>query len=161
MAPGEVHPNVTPLAFLLGTWRGTGRGRYPTIEPFGFAEEIVIEHVGDPFLLYRQSSWAEDGVPLHFERGFLRMGATADEVELCLAHPLGLTEVSHGHLEGTTIRCTTDGGGAVGRSRTGSDVTSLTRRYRVDGDRLRYELDMGTERTSETMHTGSDLRRTA
>ena len=157
-----MHRDVEPLAFLLGTWRGEGRGRYPTIEPFAYREEIVIENVGDPFLLYRQSSWAlSDGAPLHFERGFLRPGAATGEVELCFAHPLGLTEVAHGRLEGTTLEVSTTDGGSVGRTRSGSDVTTLTRRYVADGDALSYALDMGTERTASVLHTASQLRRDA
>ena len=41
MAP-ELHPEVAHLAFLLGTWKGTGRGDYPTIE--GHEEIMVIEN---------------------------------------------------------------------------------------------------------------------
>ena len=155
-----MHPDVAQLAFLLGTWRGEGRGRYPTIEPFAYREEIVVEHVGDPFLLYRQSSWAlADGAPLHFERGFVRPGPKAGEVELCFAHPLGLTEVAHGRLDGTTLEVSTVNGGSVGRTRSGSDVTVLTRRYVAEADLLSYELDMGTERTPSVLHTASRLRR--
>ena len=65
-----MHPDVAPLAFLLGTWRGEGRGRYPTIEPFAYRQEIVVEHVADPSLLYLQSSWAlADGAPHELDMG--------------------------------------------------------------------------------------------
>jgi hypothetical protein len=68
-----LHPDVEPLAFLLGTWRGEGEGEWPVGESFRYGEEMTFEHVGDAFLLYLQRSWLlEDGSPLHFERGFLR-----------------------------------------------------------------------------------------
>ena len=71
-----MHPDLAALTFLLGTWRGSGRGEYPTIDPFPYDEEVVVEHVEEPFLLYRQSSWSpDDGEPLHLERGFLRPGS--------------------------------------------------------------------------------------
>src|SRR3954452_10135299 len=95
-----LHPDVAALGFLLGTWSGTGEGAYPTVEAFRYGEEMTFSHVGDPFLAYEQKSWSlEDGSPLHFERGFLRRGE-AGAVELVLAHPLGIVEVSTGSLSG-------------------------------------------------------------
>jgi hypothetical protein len=153
-----VHPDVEPLAFLLGTWRGEGSGRYPTIEPFRYREEIVFEHVGQEFFLYGQRSWRlDDGSPVHFERGFLRPGGSG-EVELVLAHPIGVTEVAHGRLHGTTVELAT-ADGDVGRTRTGLDVTGLIRRYRVERDALAYRLDMATERTPMALHLEAELRR--
>jgi hypothetical protein len=155
-----VHPDVEPLVFLLGTWRGEGSGRYPTIEPFRYREEIVFEHVGQEFLLYEQRSWRlDDGSPVHFERGFLRPGGSG-EVELVLAHPIGVTEVAHGHLDGTTVELAT-ADGDVGRTRTGLDVTGLIRRYRIEGNVLAYRLDMATERTPMALHLEAELRRTS
>jgi THAP4-like, heme-binding beta-barrel domain len=154
------HADLSELGFLLGAWEGAGRGEYPTIEPFDHDEEISIEHVGDPFLLYRQSSWLTgDRSPLHFERGFIRPGADAGEVELCLAHPIGLTEIAHGTIDGTTIGSSTDPGGTIGRTRSGSAVTGLTRSYTVEGDLLNYELFMATDATPMALHLRGTLRR--
>jgi THAP4-like, heme-binding beta-barrel domain len=154
-----LHEQVASLAFLLGTWQGEGRGGFPSIEAFAYREELVFEHVGDPFLLYRQESWSlSDGVPLHFERGFLRPGEAPGSLELCLAHPLGLTEVAHGTLAARTIELTATAGG-IGHTTTGADVTGLARRYRVDGDTLTYELDMATAGTPLTRHLDATLRR--
>jgi THAP4-like, heme-binding beta-barrel domain len=156
----DAHPDLAALSFLLGTWRGSGRGEYPTIDPFSYDEEVVVEHVGEPFLLYRQSSWSVDGrEPLHLERGFLRPGPDRGEVELCFAHPIGLTEIAHGNVDGSTLELSTDRGGVVGRTRTGLEVTALSRTYRVEGDRLTYKLFMTTERTPNTLHLRGELRR--
>jgi nitrobindin-like protein len=153
------HVELSSLTFLLGTWAGVGRGEYPTIEAFDYEEEMTFEHVGDPFVLYEQSSWlASDHSPLHFERGFLRPGAGAGEVELCLAHPLGLTEVAHGTLDGTSFDVSTDHDGVIGRTRSGSAVTGIDRSYRVEGDILTYELFMATEGTPMSLHLRGTLR---
>jgi hypothetical protein len=155
---GPLHADVVSIAFLLGTWRGEGEGRYPTIEPFRYGEEILFEDVGEAYLLYGQRSWLlDDGSPVHFERGFLR-AAGDGALELVLAHPIGVTEVAHGRVDGSTVEFATADGG-VGRTRTGLDVTSLIRRYRVDGDVLAYRLDMATERTPMSLHLEAELRR--
>jgi hypothetical protein len=154
-----LHEDVLPLAFLLGTWRGEGSGGYPTIEPFEYGEAIAFDHVGDAYLTYVQRSWSPEGEAVHLERGFLRPGA-GGEWELTLAHPLGLTEVAHGRLEGTSLEFATEDGG-IARTRTGLDVTGIRRRYLVDGDVLTYSLDMATERTPYAVHLEASLRRGA
>ena len=159
MSP-EVHADVAWLRFLLGTWRGEGSGSYPTIDPFGYRETLTFDHVGDAWLSYIQESWGLDDEPLHFERGFLRPGATAGEVELVLAHPIGVTEVAHGSVDGGDIRLRGEEL-AIGRAATGLDVRGLERRYRVDGDSLSYEIDMATGTTPMTLHLTADLRRHA
>jgi len=156
-----VHEDVAHLAFLLGTWRGSGTCTYPTITTITYEEEIVIDHEGDPFLTYLERSWSpEDGAAIHLERGFLIAGADG-EVELTLAHPIGLTEVAHGRLEGTTLSFSTDRG-AVVRTRTGLEATALERRYdvSVEGE-LSYVIDMATEATPMARHLEATLRKQA
>lgn len=153
----ELHPELAPLAFLVGIWEGEGNGEYPTVQPFGYTERIRFEHVGEPFLLYSLQSWGrEDDAPSHFERGFFRPGSGPGEVELTLAHPLGLTEVSQGSLSGTTLDLSST---TIGRTDSGSAVTGLVRRYRVEGDVLRYEIDMAMQETPMARHVAGELRR--
>jgi len=152
----ELHPDVQPLAFLLGTWRGEGTGEYPTIDPFSFVEEMTFDHVGDTFLCYQQASWSPiDRAPIHFERGFLRPGLPG-RIEFTLAHPIGLTEVTEGALDGTSLELSST---AVGRTTTGLTTTAVIRRYRVDGDVMRYRTDMATDETPMALHLEAELHR--
>jgi hypothetical protein len=155
-----LHDDVAALAFLLGTWSGEGRGGYPTVDPFTYREELSFEHVGEPFLLYRQESWSPEGEPVHFERGFLRPEGGDGSLELSLAHSSGRTEVSRGTLDRTTVELTA-GEGDVGRTADGVEVRGLQRRYRVDGDTMTYVVEMQTSGTPMTMHLEATLRRTS
>ncbi|MGQ0671099.1 MAG: FABP family protein [Actinomycetota bacterium] len=151
-----LHPEVEPLAFLLGTWRGEGDGEYPTTEPFRYGEEMTFEHVGDPFLLYSQRGWSlDDGAPLHFERGFLRP-VQGGRVEIVFAHPLGIVEVAEGTVSGTVVDVAST---VVRYTSTGSRVTALARRMELDGDALVTELSMAMEEIPLTHHVRARLRR--
>src|ERR1700685_3802311 len=51
------HPAIAPLSFLLGRWKGTGKGDYPTIEPFNYFQEVAFSHIGKPYLIYTSRTW--------------------------------------------------------------------------------------------------------
>ena len=82
-----------------------------------------------------QRSWLIiDEAPLHFERGFWRPGAAVADIELTLAHPLGLTEVAQGTAgidgEVTTIDLVSR---AIGRTTTGMAVIGAASALRDRG----------------------------
>ncbi|WP_433603406.1 peroxynitrite isomerase [Nocardia sp. CA-135953] len=154
------HPDIAPLAPLLGTWRGPGHGEYPTIESFDYVEEIKFGHLGRPFLTYRQRTRAADGSrPMHAETGYLRC-PRPDHVELILAHPTGITEICEGSL---TI---VDGelrmefeSTSIGRSSTAKVVTALGRSIKLAGDTIDYTLHMAAVGEPLTHHLAATLHR--
>ena len=152
-----LHPDLAELAFLLGTWRGEGDGEWPGNEPFRYGEEMIFEHVGDPFLLYAQRSWSPgDHAPIHLERGFLRPAGTG-RVELVLAHPIGIAEVAAGTVSDQVIDLATT---AVSLTATASPVTEVRRRIEVRDGALAYELQMAMREIGLSSHVRARLTRT-
>jgi hypothetical protein len=156
----DLHPDLQALAPLLGVWEGRGSGKYPTVEPFDYVEEVVFSHVGKPFLVYGQKTRAvTDGKPLHAETGYLR-APQPGRVEMVLAHPSGITEIEVGTYtaDGTTIELdmTTSN---VGLTPTAKEVTALGRHFRVDGDELSYSLQMGAVGQPLQHHLAAVLHR--
>jgi len=158
--PPDLHLNLQALKSLLGTWQGTGSGEYPTIEPFDYLEEVTFSHVGKPFFIYGQKTTsAVDGLPLHAETGYLRV-PRHNEVELVLAHPSGVTEIEVGRyvVDGAAVELemTTS---HVGLTPTAKEVTSLARRFRLDGDELTYSVQMGAVGQPLQHHLSAVLHR--
>jgi hypothetical protein len=153
-----LHPLVEPLAFLLGTWTGEGVGDYPSIERFAYREEVRFAHAGKPFLTYAQRTWERDGgAPLHSESGFWRTVGRG-RVELVLAHPFGVVEVSEGAHEDSRLEVTSR---TLASSSTGSRVDAIVRRLSVDGDVLRYSVDMAAGGRPLQRHLDAELQRAA
>lgn len=157
--PG-LHPGIAVLAPLLGGWAGLGAGEYPTIDPFGYTEEVTFGHVGKPFLTYHQRTKArDDGRPLHAETGYVRVPSPA-RVEWVLAHPTGITEIQEGTLstDGATIEMTLTAT-TIGLTGSAKNVTALSRSIRVSDDELTYTVQMGAVGLPLQHHLAATLRR--
>jgi hypothetical protein len=152
----ELNPALTPVAFLLGTWRGEGEGQYPSIKPFRYREEIRFTHNGKPFLIYTQRTEAiETGQPMHGEAGYLRLVGDG-HVEFVIAQPIGYAEISLGRVDGqrVDVECA-----SVGRTPTAKPVTSISRSLWLEGETLRYELKMGMAGAPLARHLTASFRR--
>jgi len=159
-----LHPVIEPFAFMLGTWRGRGEGSYPTIDDFGYVEEITFSHVGKPFLAYSQKTRdATTDLPLHAESGYWRF---PDDglAEVVIAQPSGLLESLAG-----SVRVTADGPKAefelacpdVVITATARDVERTVRRFRFEGDTVTYDMAMAAVGQPLTHHLAATLHRVA
>lgn len=163
----ELHGDLTPLAFLLGTWRGLGVGGYPTIESFAFDQEIVFSHIGKPYLVYTSRSWiidsdsdGEGGGPIRpgaMETGFWRPRPDG-QVEVLLSHPTGISEIWVGGVTGTKIELRTD---VVARTESAKEVTAGHRLYGLVDGELMWAYDMAAVGQQLTPHLSARLQKVA
>ncbi|GAA2252241.1 MULTISPECIES: FABP family protein [Kitasatospora] len=107
--PSDLHKDVVPLAFLLGTWEGAGVYDFPGTEKCNFGQEIIFRHDGRPFLEFRSRTWVlnNDGEkvrPLENEHGFWRIttnphGTSGErEIEFSSVRDDGTVEIWYGKL---------------------------------------------------------------
>ncbi|HEX3604872.1 MAG TPA: FABP family protein [Candidatus Dormibacteraeota bacterium] len=154
MTAPALHPDLAPLAMLLGEWAGEGRGRWGEGAPFAYREEVAFRHSGKPVLAYTQRTVAlDDGRPMHSEMGFWRP-APEGAVEVTLAHPTGFVEIELGTVDGGIVRLAT---ACVERTPTAKVVTRLEREFDVDGDRLHYVVRMATDGGAARWHLEATL----
>ena len=169
----DLHPDCEQLGFLLGVWRGAGEGSYPTIESFGYTEEVTFSHVGKPFLGYTQKTkHAVSGAPLHAEAGYLR-AVGAGRVEFVVVQPSGIVELHSGTVDrgtvdrGTVDRGTVDGGAlvlqldGVHTTPTAKSVTDVHRQIWVEQHAgvttLEYQVSMAAVGEPLTHHLRATL----
>lgn len=55
--PEGLAPEVYPLAWLVGRWRGEGVVVYPTIPETVVTQEVVVDHDGGPYLRWTSTMW--------------------------------------------------------------------------------------------------------
>jgi hypothetical protein len=158
--PPDLHPQVMPLAFLLGHWQGNGRGSYPTIEEFEFRQEMAFTHDGRSFLHYFSRTWLldddlNDVRPLALETGFFRPQPDGS-LEVVLAHPTGFVEIYYGDVTGAKIELTTD---AVVRTATAKEYTAGQRLYGLVEGELLWTFDMAAVGEAMQSHIWGRLQR--
>jgi hypothetical protein len=154
------HPMLGVLARLVGVWRGTGAGHYPTIAPFTYREEVTFGHDGRPVLRYAQRTWRrDDDTPMHVESGFLRAPVDGS-AELMIVQPTGFAEVALLHVVEDAGQVVLDGGRAtLTRAPSAKEVLDVRRRFELDGDELRYDLWMTYAGNVDEHHLHAVLHR--
>ena len=158
--PENLHPDLMPLAWLVGSWRGKGRGEYPNVPGFQFAQEVSFNHDGRPFLNYFSRSWIIDENneivrPAASEVGFWRVKEN-NVLEVILAHNTGIAEGWVGIVAGAKIQLAMDQGYS---SPSAKIVTAGSRLYGLVEGELFTSYDMAAEGQTLQAHLWSSLER--
>jgi hypothetical protein len=153
----ELQRALEAISFLVGTWRGEGKGEYPTIDPFTYGEEVRFWHDGRPFLFYAQLTWNPvSNAPMHSESGFWRPREHG-AIEVVLAHGFGVAEIQEGRVHGRRFELRSK---SLSSTSTAKAIREVTRTYEVADDVLTYSVAMAYDDTPLTHHLGAELRRT-
>ena len=130
---------------LEGTWTGEGRGQFPTVKSFDYRETLTFTRRDEKTLAYEQRTQKRyDGqtewLVSHWENGFIWV-LEDGQVEMINAQ-IGRGEVLIGAVEfldnASCIRF-------VSKTITNDPrMISSARTFEVEGDTLRYEMEMHT-----------------
>lgn len=159
-AAPPLHPLCEPVAFLLGDWRGEGHGGYPGMTPFSYREEMRVWHTGKAYLAFEQRAWTADDAgqmtrERHGESGYMRC-ADGGQLELVVAMAPGHAELSTGRADDNRITLESAG---VLDAPSASPVSAVKRTWWLDGELLRYEVEMSALDQPMTWHLSAELRR--
>jgi hypothetical protein len=147
---------------LEGNWQGEGHGGYPTIESFDYRERLTFTRRDEATLAYNQRTekhmeGAEEYITSHWENGFISILENGD-LELVNAQSGGRGEVLTGHIEriDSMIRLHFVSKTMMNDAR----MVATARRFELEGDQLRYEMEMSTIKVNQlTQHLSITLER--
>ena len=146
---------------LEGIWQGAGHGRYPTVESFDYRETLSFSRKDESTLAYNQRTEKRmnsgEFVTSHWENGFISILENGD-LELVNAQSGGRGEVLTGHIEviDSIIRIYFVSKTLMNDAR----MVSTARKFELESDQLRYEMDMSTTKVDElTRHLAIALER--
>lgn len=157
--PEGLAPEVYPLAWLVGRWRGRGVIDHPATGTRSFVQDLEFSHDGGPYLAYHStvrvvadvdqnglpadSGEEPEGTVWSTESGFWRVAVGSQDVqvgpdqqplEVLIADPSGFVTVYLGAVGNGRVDLVSD---LVARTSTGAEVTAATRMYGlVRGDLL-------------------------
>lgn len=128
-------PVLAPLAFLVGTWEGEGRGLWRADPPYRYRERVTIGCDGRPFLRYEQhTANLDDGAPRHTEMGYVRC-PSPEGVEMLVVQATGIGEIQVGRVVGTRLVLASR---SVSLTPTAKPVTAVAREIWLEDDDLCY-----------------------
>ena len=153
--------SIQVLDLLEGTWKGEGRGQFPTVTSFDYRETLIFTRRDEKTLAYEQrtqkrydgqSEWLES----HWENGFIRILENG-ELEL-MNIQIGRSEVLIGNIESFDAMFRIH---FVSKTITNDPrMISSARRFELEGDSLRYEMEMQTTKVNQsTQHLKIGLQR--
>jgi hypothetical protein len=148
--PEGLAPEVYPLAWLVGRWRGEGVVEYPGIESTAFVNDVVFDHDGGPYLRYETTIRIVDedgGRVWSTETGYWRVSSERPEgvgddrhaLEVLLSDASGRLSLFLGVVGNGRIDLATD---FVARTSTASEVTAAKRLYGLVEGRLMWAEDL-------------------
>ena len=154
------------IVAMMGTWAGSGKGEYPTMESFQYETEETVSRVPvqtkGNFFHTSLASWPPGmghQKAMHFENGFLRCQEDGS-LEWNLTHNFGATEVVKGKVEdrGSALKATlqsTDIGNV-------SHLTGTRREITIDGmaGQMTDQFFMSTKEVPKmTLHLTTNYRK--
>lgn len=158
VAPEGLAPELLPLAWLVGSWRGPGILAYPGVPEQAFVQEATFGHDGGPYLAYTSTirvlggasgdgDGGAAGPVWSAESGYWRVvppaarpgGGTRTDLEVLIAEPTGHVSVYLGAAEGPRLEIATD---LVARTATAADVAAVHRMYGLVGGELMWAMDL-------------------
>jgi hypothetical protein len=159
--PDDLAPEVYPLAWLVGQWKGTGVVEYPEIPRAVFEQTVTFDHDGGPYLSYASTLTlvSDDGPGQVWsaETGYWRVAPSAPEdvelkegqapLEVLVADAAGVMSLYLGAVGNGRVDLATD---LVARTATAAEVAGATRMYGLVKGRLLWAWDLAA--------FGNDLR---
>jgi len=140
------------FTLLEGNWAGEGRGQFPTVTSFDYRETLSFTRRDEKTLAYEQrtqkrydgqTEWLES----HWEFGFIRI-LESGELEMTSAQ-IGRTEVLIGKIETQDTFARIH---FVSKTITNDPrMVSSARRFELEGDILRYKMEMQTTAVNQLM----------
>jgi THAP domain-containing protein 4 len=143
--------SIQVLDLLQGTWKGEGKGYFPSVASFDHRDTLTFTRRDEKTLAYEQraqkryegqAEWLES----HWESGFIRILENGD-LELTSAQ-IGRAEVLIGTIEspGSLFRIHFASKAIINDPR----MISSARSFELDGDTLRYEMEMHTSKVDQS-----------
>lgn len=139
---------------LEGTWKGEGRGEFPGVTSFGYRETLVFTRRDEKILAYEQRTQKlYDGqteyLQSHWENGFLSI-LENDDLQLVNIQIGGRNEVLVGNVESLNRMFRIH---FVSKTLNNDPrMISSARTFELEGDTLRYEMEMHTTKVNESTH---------
>lgn len=150
------------LDMLEGSWSGIGRGHFPGVTSFTYRETLIFTRRDEKTLAYEQRTQKlYDGqteyVPSHWENGFISILDNGN-LQLVNIQVGGRNEVLAGTVEKLDSMFLIH---FVSKAlNNDSRMVSSARTFELEGDALRYEMEMQTTKVDQsTPHLGITLRR--